>query len=665
MNTLTAFFDWLLTTSLRTSILTLLVLGVQFMLRRQLSARARYALWLPVLIVLLTPVFPESRWSLENVFRAETAPLLPLPMLTEALIFDAVSEPITPPPAPIDWAKIGLQVWFGISLALWGFISFSFIQTLRRFKSTRLPISDELSEKVAQIAREVGLSRTPRVWTSAAIQSPAVTGLLQPILLLPALFERHFTAAESRLILKHELTHLKRHDLPLNALLCLLMALHWFNPLLWIAFYKARLDREAACDAQVLENAPPQRRVEYGHALLKAETAFAPLQLSLGFVGLFQRGVALRSRIQSIASHHQPHPAMKLITLASISLLTFLGITRAEEPFNVIGKAEFRPGDSIRITNVQRADDFLTVTADYELASESEATIALYITATKGDGRSKTAETQSKTITKGKGTVTLHHPAISEGMPHISFYPPKGGRVFGGVYFGTAAEAAASQKMEWSMTKAPVAPKNPLAAKLKAIILPHVAFTNATLEEAIEFIRLKSRDLDSATTDAAQKGVNIILKESAQKTTAKITLHLKDVPLGELLRYVTELSQTKFQMTPFAILITGISEPEVKPATATARAVPVAAKNEIILPQVEFQEATLDEAISFIRIKSRDADPAKQGVNILLKPGGGANAKITLSLKNVPVNEALRYIAELTGHKLSGEAGTYIIAPMK
>ncbi|MFN9971083.1 MAG: M56 family metallopeptidase, partial [Phycisphaerae bacterium] len=117
-------------------------------------------------------------------------------------------------------------------------------------------------------------------------------------------------------------------------MLCVMMALHWFNPLLWFAFYKARLDREAACDAQVLENAPPQRRVEYGHALLKAETAFAPLQVSLGFVGLFQRGAALRSRIQSIASHHQPHPAMKLITLASIGLLTFLGITRAEEPSN-------------------------------------------------------------------------------------------------------------------------------------------------------------------------------------------------------------------------------------------------------------------------------------------------------------------------------------------
>jgi general secretion pathway protein D len=95
-----------------------------------------------------------------------------------------------------------------------------------------------------------------------------------------------------------------------------------------------------------------------------------------------------------------------------------------------------------------------------------------------------------------------------------------------------------------------------------------------------------------------------------------------------------------------------------------SRLVRPCATSPIILPQVEFREATLDEAITFIRIKSRDIDPAKKGVNILLKPGG-AGAKITLSLQKVPVNEALRYIAELAGHTLSVDGTTYILAPMK
>lgn len=656
MNTLTTFFDWLLTASFRASVLTLVVFGVQLIFRKQLGARARYALWLPVLIVLLTPVLPQSRWSIENLFvKAPQAVSMPQTAPSAQM---AVSLPLieitNPPPKAIDWPQIGLFAWISVSAALLLFGAFSFFRTLRRFQRTKGFLSDETTALIQQIAREVGLKHPPHGWCSSAITSPAVTGLWRPVLLLPADFKQTFSAQEAKFILVHELTHVKRHDLPLNALLCLLMTLHWFNPLLWLAFYKVRLDREAACDAQVLENAPPQRRVEYGHALLKAETAFTPLQLSLGFVGLFQSGAALRSRIQSIAHHQPSHPAMKLITLASIGLLTFLGVTRAAEPSNVMGKSEFRPGDSIRITNVQRGDNFITVTAEYELASEPQATISLHITRTKGDGHSKTAASQSKAISNGKGTVTLHHPDVGEGMPHVSFYPAKGGSVFGGIYFGTAAEAAASQKMAWSMTKVTSSLENPLATKLKTIILPSVAFTNATLEEAVEYLRIKSRDLDTAP--GLTKGVNILLR-NGDKPAPTITLDLREVALGDVIRYVAELAGLEMRVEPFAILVA--PKLTAKPIRANTDAA-----SPIILPQVEFRDATLDEAITFIRIKSRDVDTAGKGVNILVKPGGVAGT-ISLSLKQVPVNEALRYVAELTGHKLTVEGNTYILTPVK
>jgi beta-lactamase regulating signal transducer with metallopeptidase domain len=110
------------------------------------------------------------------------------------------------------------------------------------------------------------------------------------------------------------------------------MALHWFNPLLWLAFFMARADREAACDAQVLANATPQRRSEYGHALLKVEAAFAPLRLSLGFVGMLQRGAALRARIRSIAQPSRTRPLAGLLATLCITGMTFLGVTRAEKP---------------------------------------------------------------------------------------------------------------------------------------------------------------------------------------------------------------------------------------------------------------------------------------------------------------------------------------------
>ena len=345
MNTLAEFFDWLVASSLRASVLTMIVLALHLVLRRRAGARALYALWLPVLVVLITPVRPESRWSIERAFVRATAPMAAdVPARDHALPLPApVALPpavIEPPQAAFDWSAAQFRAWAFGSAALMGICGLSFLRTLRRFRRDRQPVSDELAADVARIARDVGLRRVPRVWLSPAINSPAVAGLLRPVLLLPAAFARHFTTEEARLILQHELMHLKRHDLPLNALMCLLIVLHWFNPILWLAFLRARADREAACDAQVLENAPPQCRIEYGHALLKAETAFPPLRLSLGFVGLFQRGSTLRFRIQSIARHRKTHPAMKLLNISCIAIMTIIGATRAattdEQPKVVI-----------------------------------------------------------------------------------------------------------------------------------------------------------------------------------------------------------------------------------------------------------------------------------------------------------------------------------------
>lgn len=132
------------------------------------------------------------------------------------------------------------------------------------------------------------------------------------------------------MVLLHELTHLKRHDLPLNWLLCALQALHWFNPLLWLAFARMRADREMACDAQVLAADAEDRRADYGHALLKLQHTAGSSALSLAFVGIFER-CGMRSRIRAIACHRRTHPAWGLAPAVMIAALTLAGATRAQE----------------------------------------------------------------------------------------------------------------------------------------------------------------------------------------------------------------------------------------------------------------------------------------------------------------------------------------------
>ena len=99
-----------------------------------------------------------------------------------------------------------------------------------------------------------------------------------------------------------------------------------------------------------------------------------------------------------------------------------------------------------------------------------------------------------------------------------------------------------------------------LIEKMKMIRFPTVSFAGATIDEAVEFLRMKSRDLDETEKDPSKKGVNIILKAGDTPSTAQISLDLKDVPMEEALRYVTELAGMKFKVEPFAVMVVPISE---------------------------------------------------------------------------------------------------------
>jgi hypothetical protein len=104
---------------------------------------------------------------------------------------------------------------------------------------------------------------------------------------------------------------------------------------------------------------------------------------------------------------------------------------------------------------VQRGNGFMTVTADYDLASTTRAKLSLHVTSTTKTTAVKTSHTQSQIVTQGKGTVILHHPDLYEGLPHLTFYSPETGHAIGGLYFGTPEEAAASQKLDLSYMLAP------------------------------------------------------------------------------------------------------------------------------------------------------------------------------------------------------------------
>ena len=99
-----------------------------------------------------------------------------------------------------------------------------------------------------------------------------------------------------------------------------------------------------------------------------------------------------------------------------------------------------------------------------------------------------------------------------------------------------------------------------LMEKMDRIILPEVKFENVQVEQAVAFLRSKSRELDTLEVDSSLKGVNIIVRSGEIPADARISLDLKNVPLSEALRYVCDLAQLKFRSEEHAVVVIPISD---------------------------------------------------------------------------------------------------------
>jgi beta-lactamase regulating signal transducer with metallopeptidase domain len=175
--------------------------------------------------------------------------------------------------------------WLPAILALWlAGVIVQMLITLRHWREARIvvrasrPLDDAaLQALCAEQAQSMGLRRCPALRVSDAIRSPQVSGVWRPVVLLPA--NQNLSSEESALALAHELTHLRRGDLWMGWIPTIAQRLFFFHPMVAWAMREYALNREAACDAQVVHqhDAAPQ---DYGRLLLRLGVAH-PLHAGL------------------------------------------------------------------------------------------------------------------------------------------------------------------------------------------------------------------------------------------------------------------------------------------------------------------------------------------------------------------------------------------------
>ena len=294
---------------------------VDFGLGKRIRPEMRHALWMLVILKFLLPptltlptsaAYWISHWSQGRVVAPRTP--TPIPMGSALPLTDrgprvratpSTSESPTPAPSLDAGAILGL-VWIGGSVVLVGLM-------LRRHREIRRLVSESieptsiLNEALAEAGREVGIRTLPVLRLTRENHSPAICDGLSPTLLLPQFLAESASASALRGILLHELVHLRRRDLWLNALQLLTQALWWWNPVVWLTNARIRALREFAVDQEVQHLHGSGDPMAYPAALVEvARQCLTRPQLALGFVGIFESGRSIERRVRQLIENPVP-----------------------------------------------------------------------------------------------------------------------------------------------------------------------------------------------------------------------------------------------------------------------------------------------------------------------------------------------------------------------
>ncbi len=273
-------------------LLAVVVAAINLSLRRWVTAGVMSVSWALVLVRLMMPLAPQSMLSLQNLWRlvpsndaqppaAGSLPDLAATTVSSGQVHDAAEAHdaalragegamnLIEPTSLFDLlATLLPMMWVAGLLAL---LSATLIANWRFHRALRQSMPCEDPRAIAlweECRRRVGRRRVIPLLHVDTVDQVAIAGLWRPKLLLPPA-ALHLAEEELRMVMLHELGHVRRRDIAANWLLAIVRAVHWWNPVYWLAAARFQALREQACDAFALRHLEGRPARAYGELLLK------------------------------------------------------------------------------------------------------------------------------------------------------------------------------------------------------------------------------------------------------------------------------------------------------------------------------------------------------------------------------------------------------------
>ncbi len=254
------------------------------------------------------------------------------------------------------WSFVVSQLWLLGMVLMMLYAVCSCLWLMWRMKTATL------YQKNAEMAASHG--RRIVIKQSEYVDSPFVLGFIRPVIYLPY----HLEESDLKHVISHETAHIRRKDHWWKPIGFLLLSIHWFNPLIWIAYIFLCRDIEAACDEKVIKEMEKEERKGYSTALLHCSVhrrSIMVCPLAFGEVGV-------KDRIKHVMNYKRPAFWVIIIAvLASVFVAVVLLTDPALHSSEVMG-AEYKVKKVLYQTSAQSelefgTSSFCSITANHHL----------------------------------------------------------------------------------------------------------------------------------------------------------------------------------------------------------------------------------------------------------------------------------------------------------
>ena len=354
------FWDYAADIFIQASVLIILLLIVDFLLRKRIRAVFRYCLWMLVFIKLILPAsftlptgigswmgdyFPNevsmAKWIpqtdeiVPTTLNIHQRPILLQPVVTNETAVSDIFQGYIPIETPminetvatgigleaISWQGLIFSGWLVGMLVLLGLL-IKRVYFVRGLIAQSRPANERLHKTLDECRCRIGIRQNIELRLSGNTHSPAVCGLFKPIILIPAVLLKKLSQKKLKAVLIHELAHIKRDDIWVNLLQTILQIVHFYNPFVWIANAMVHRAREQAVDEMVLVTLNPEAK-NYSNMLIDiAEMAFWKPKFGLRLIGVVESKKALERRI----NHMLNRPVPKSSKLGNLGLIAIVVI---------------------------------------------------------------------------------------------------------------------------------------------------------------------------------------------------------------------------------------------------------------------------------------------------------------------------------------------------